>query len=37
MTAAGMTYPSERIPELVAMLEDDPDADQVVGARTTGV
>jgi glycosyltransferase involved in cell wall biosynthesis len=34
-TDADMTYPNERIPELVAMLEKDPDLDQVVGARTS--
>lgn len=34
-TDADMTYPNERIPELVTMLEDDPAYDQVVGARTT--
>ena len=34
-TDADMTYPNERIPELVAMLEKDPDTDQVVGARTS--
>jgi hypothetical protein len=34
-TDADMTYPNERIPELVAMLEKNPDADQVVGARTS--
>ncbi|HWG12515.1 MAG TPA: glycosyltransferase family 2 protein [Streptosporangiaceae bacterium] len=34
-TDADMTYPNERIPELVAMLEDDPSIDQVVGARTS--
>jgi glycosyltransferase involved in cell wall biosynthesis len=34
-TDADMTYPNERIPELVQMLEKDPDVDQVVGARTT--
>ncbi|MGW8435571.1 glycosyltransferase family 2 protein [Nocardiopsis sp. NPDC055879] len=33
-TDADMTYPNERIPELVAMLEADPEIDQVVGART---
>lgn len=33
-TDADMTYPNERIPELVAMLED-PTYDQVVGARTS--
>jgi hypothetical protein len=30
-----MTYPNERIPELVQILEKDPDVDQVVGARTS--
>ena len=34
-TDADMTYPNERIPELVAMLEKDPALDQVVGARTS--
>jgi glycosyltransferase involved in cell wall biosynthesis len=34
-TDADMTYPNERIPELVQMLEDDPTFDQVVGARTS--
>jgi glycosyltransferase involved in cell wall biosynthesis len=34
-TDADMTYPNERIPEFVQMLEKDPDMDQVVGARTT--
>jgi polyisoprenyl-phosphate glycosyltransferase len=34
-TDADMTYPNERIPELVQMLEKDPALDQVVGARTT--
>jgi polyisoprenyl-phosphate glycosyltransferase len=34
-TDADMTYPNERIPELVRMLDDDPGIDQVVGARTT--
>jgi len=34
-TDADMTYPNERIPELVQMLETDPDTDQVVGARTS--
>lgn len=33
-TDADMTYPNERIPELVRMLETDPTVDQVVGART---
>ena len=34
-TDADLTYPNERIPELVAMLDDDPSIDQVVGARTS--
>ena len=34
-TDADMTYPNERIPELVQMLLDDPTYDQVVGARRT--
>ena len=34
-TDADMTYPNERIPELVQMLEKEPLLDQVVGARTT--
>ena len=34
-TDADMTYPNERIPELVAMLDADPGIDQVVGARTS--
>ncbi len=34
-TDADMTYENERIPELVAILRDDPSYDQVVGARTT--
>jgi len=34
-TDADMTYPNERIPELVAVLEKDSYVDQVVGARTT--
>jgi glycosyltransferase involved in cell wall biosynthesis len=33
-TDADMTYPNERIPELVRMLDEDPSIDQVVGART---
>ncbi|NYE49680.1 glycosyltransferase involved in cell wall biosynthesis [Spinactinospora alkalitolerans] len=33
-TDADMTYPNERIPELVAILERDPDVAQVVGARS---
>jgi glycosyltransferase involved in cell wall biosynthesis len=34
-TDADMTYPNERIPELVRRLVDDPGVDQVVGARTS--
>ncbi|WP_206184858.1 glycosyltransferase family 2 protein [Thermoactinospora rubra] len=34
-TDADMTYPNERIPELVQILEKDPTVDQVVGARTS--
>jgi glycosyltransferase involved in cell wall biosynthesis len=34
-TDADMTYPNERIPELVAYLEAHAEVDQVVGARTT--
>ncbi|MBO3745091.1 glycosyltransferase family 2 protein [Streptosporangiaceae bacterium NEAU-GS5] len=34
-TDADMSYPNERIPELVQILEKDPTVDQVVGARTT--
>ena len=34
-TDADMTYPNERIPELVQILEKDPSLDQVVGARTS--
>jgi glycosyltransferase involved in cell wall biosynthesis len=34
-TDADMSYPNERIPELVQILEKDPTIDQVVGARTT--
>jgi polyisoprenyl-phosphate glycosyltransferase len=34
-TDADMTYPNERIPEFVQMLEKDPNIDQVVGARTS--
>jgi hypothetical protein len=30
-----MTYPNERIPELVRYLDDNPGVDQVVGARTS--
>ncbi len=33
-TDADMTYPNERIPEFVRYLDDHPDVDQVVGART---
>ncbi|MBO0868391.1 MAG: glycosyltransferase family 2 protein [Micromonosporaceae bacterium] len=33
-TDADMTYPNERIPEFVQYLLDNPDTDQVVGART---
>ena len=34
-TDADMTYPNERIPEFVRMLDEDPTYDQVVGARTS--
>lgn len=34
-TDADMTYPNERIPEFVEILDKDPGVDQVVGARTT--
>jgi glycosyltransferase involved in cell wall biosynthesis len=34
-TDADMSYPNERIPELVRILLTDPSFDQVVGARTT--
>lgn len=34
-TDADMTYPNERIPELVALLDTDSSIDQVVGARTS--
>jgi glycosyltransferase involved in cell wall biosynthesis len=34
-TDADMTYPNERIPELVQILDKDPTIDQVVGARTS--
>ena len=34
-TDADMTYPNERIPEFVALLENDESIDQVVGARTS--
>ncbi|MDA8369716.1 MAG: glycosyltransferase family 2 protein [Nocardiopsaceae bacterium] len=33
-TDADMTYPNEQIPELVAMLDQDPGSAQIVGART---
>ncbi|HEY9523642.1 MAG TPA: glycosyltransferase family 2 protein [Thermopolyspora sp.] len=34
-TDADLTYPNERIPELVQLLDKDPTIDQVVGARTS--
>ncbi|MGH3680238.1 MAG: glycosyltransferase family 2 protein [Natronosporangium sp.] len=34
-TDADLTYPNQRIPELVALLDKDPTIDQVVGARTS--
>lgn len=34
-TDADMSYPNERIPDLVDILDTDPSVDQVVGARTT--
>lgn len=34
-TDADMTYPNDRIPEFVQYLYDNPDTDQVVGARTS--
>ena len=34
-TDADMTYPNERIPELVQLLDHDDTIDQIVGARTT--
>ena len=34
-TDADMTYPNERIPEFIRYLVDNPDVDQVVGARTS--
>jgi polyisoprenyl-phosphate glycosyltransferase len=34
-TDADMTYPNERIPEFIQYLVDNPDVDQVVGARTS--
>jgi polyisoprenyl-phosphate glycosyltransferase len=34
-TDADMTYPNERIPELVQFLDESADVDQVVGARST--
>ncbi|RKS05391.1 glycosyltransferase involved in cell wall biosynthesis [Nocardiopsis sp. Huas11] len=33
-TDADMSYPNERIPELVSILDEEPGVDQVVGART---
>jgi glycosyltransferase involved in cell wall biosynthesis len=34
-TDADMTYPNDRIPEFVKLLDDDPTYDQIVGARST--
>ena len=34
-TDADLTYPNERIPEFIQYLVDNPDVDQVVGARTS--
>jgi len=34
-TDADLSYPNERIPELVTILDEDPTVDQVVGARTS--
>jgi glycosyltransferase involved in cell wall biosynthesis len=34
-TDADLTYPNERIPEFITMLDDQPEIDQVVGARTS--
>ncbi|ABK52212.1 glycosyl transferase, family 2 [Acidothermus cellulolyticus 11B] len=34
-TDADLTYPNEQIPDLVAYLDEHPDVDQVVGARTS--
>jgi glycosyltransferase involved in cell wall biosynthesis len=34
-TDADLTYPNERIPEFIGMLDDQPEIDQVVGARTS--
>jgi glycosyltransferase involved in cell wall biosynthesis len=34
-TDADMTYPNDRIPEFVQLLDKDPTVDQVVGARTS--
>jgi glycosyltransferase involved in cell wall biosynthesis len=34
-TDADMSYPNERIPEFVAVLDADPSVDQVIGARTS--
>lgn len=34
-TDADMSYPNERIPEMVRLLKENPRVDQIVGARTT--
>jgi glycosyltransferase involved in cell wall biosynthesis len=34
-TDADLTYPNERIPEFIELLDDHPEIDQVVGARTS--
>jgi glycosyltransferase involved in cell wall biosynthesis len=34
-TDADLTYPNERIPEFISILDDHPEIDQVVGARTS--
>ena len=34
-TDADLTYPNERIPEFIGMLDETPEIDQVVGARTS--
>jgi glycosyltransferase involved in cell wall biosynthesis len=34
-TDADLTYPNERIPEFITMLDEQPEIDQVVGARTS--
>jgi glycosyltransferase involved in cell wall biosynthesis len=34
-TDSDMSYPNERIPELIKILDEDPGIDQVVGARTS--